>query len=142
LEDKMSFIDDNNDPFEDIIRNFIGGSPMRRARKEQFIRGEEDDRNIDFVEDEDYVYLVFELPGYNEKDISVFVEGNRLEITAQKSDGENVQDYLGQKLRQGLHVKKKLPDIVNPKNFSKTMRNGVLEIIFSKSKGGKRNERR
>ncbi len=139
----MSFFDDNDDPFDSIVREFFGGSPIRRKR-EQFIRGENEDRTIDFVEDEDYVYLVFELPGFNEKDISVIVKGKELEITAQKSNGEGMQDYLHQKLRQGLHVKKTLPNFVSSKDFKHTMRNGILEIIFTKSNNGgiKRNERR
>ena len=131
----MSFFDDENDPFDDIIREFFGGSPIRRSRKrEQFISGEDEDRTIDFVEDENYVYLIFELPGFNEKDISVIVKGKELEITAHKSNGENIPDYLHQKLRQGLHVKKRLPNFVSSKKFKKSMRNGILEIKFIKNR--------
>ena len=37
----MEFLDDN-DPFESIVREFFGGSPIRRSeRKQQFISGEE-----------------------------------------------------------------------------------------------------
>lgn len=141
----MSFFDDNEDPFDSIVREFFGGSPMRRGRRrEQFIRGEDEDRTIDFVEDENHVYLVFELPGFNEKDVSVIVKGKELEITAQKSNGENMQDYLHQKLRQGLFVKKQLPNFVSPKNFNHTIRNGILEIVFTKTnnKGVNKDERR
>lgn len=133
----MSFFDDNNnEPFDSIVREFFG-EPVRKERREQFIRGEDEDRTIDFVEDEDYIYLVFELPGFNEKDVSVIVKGKELEISAQKSNGENMQNYLNQKLRQGLFVKKQLPNFISPKNFSHTMRNGVLEILFNKTGGNK-----
>ena len=58
-----------------------------------------------------------------------------MKITAKKLDAENIQDYLHQKLKQGVSIEKKLPDFVNLKKFSKTMKNGVLEIVFDKSKG-------
>ena len=131
----MNFFGDD-DPFDSIVREFFGGSSINGSRKrEKFIRGEDEDRNIDFVEDEDYTYLVFELPGFNEKDISVTVKGRELEINAIKSNNENMQDYLHQKLKQGLFLKKQLPNFINTKNFSHTMRNGILEIIFIKSEG-------
>ena len=127
-----------DDPFESVIKEFFGGSPLRRGRsREQFIRGEDEDRTIDFVEDEDYVYLGFELPGFSEKDVSVVVKGKELEISAKKSNGENIQDYLNQKLRQGFIIRKQLPNFVSPKNFKQTMRNGILEVVFNKT-GGKR----
>lgn len=132
----MGFLDDN-DPFESIVREFFGNLPIRGGgRGHQFISGEDEDRVIDFVEDENNIYLVFELPGYLEKDISVIIKGRELEITAHKSNGEDIQDYLHQKLRRELHLKKQLPNFVNPKNFSYTMKNGVLEIVFIKLKGG------
>jgi HSP20 family molecular chaperone IbpA len=125
----MGFFDD--DPFDEIVREFFGGSPVRKS-KQQFIRGEEEDRIIDFVEDENKIYLVFELPGYHEKDVSVKANGKILEISAKKINGENIQDYLNQKLRHGLMIKKQLPNSANPKKFSYTMRNGILEVIFEK----------
>ena len=131
----MGFFDDN-DPFDEIIRNFLGNAQgIKRRHKENFIKGEDEDRIIDFIEDDERVYLVFELPGYDEKDISIMIKGKDLKITAKKLDAENIQDYLHQKLKQGVSIEKKLPDFVNLKKFSKTMKNGVLEIVFDKSKG-------
>ena len=130
----MGFFDD--DPFEGIMREFFGGSPVRSSR--QFIRGEEEDRNLDFVEDEKKVYLVFELPGFREEDVSIEVNGRDLEISAQKKNGESMQDYLNQKLRRGVVIKKKLPSMVDSKNFSHTMKNGVFEVVFNKKGGTKK----
>ncbi len=130
----MGFFDD--DPFEDIVRELFGGSSANKREGEQFIRGEDEERVVDFVEDKNKIYLVFELPGYNEKDISVIVRGKELEITAKKSNKEEVQDYLHQKLNQALSINKNLPSFISPKKFSYTMKNGVLEIVFDKRKGG------
>src|SRR3989344_6759771 len=128
----MVFFDDE-DPFEDIIKEFFGQTNLsRRKNKEQFIRGEDEDRVIDFLEDDKKGYLIFELNGYEEKDVSVAVDGRELDINAMKSNEEGIQGYLHQKLRQGFSIKKKIPNFVNNKKFSSTMRNGVLEIVFEK----------
>jgi len=125
------------DPFEKIVREFFGRSSFEdNEKRNKIIKGEEEDRNIDFLEDENYVYLIFEFPGYNEKDISVLVKGRQLEIKVGKNgetcDIEKVQPYLNKKLCQGIFIKKTLPKFINPKKFKYTMRNGVLEIIFSR----------
>lgn len=134
----MSFFDD--DSFEDIVNQFFGRSgvsrksPSQLNRKRAFIRGEEEDRDIDFIECSDGVYLIFELPGYGENEVVVVVEENKLEISAKKRNGEFVQGYLRDKLRQGVSFSRELPKIVNPKKFDYTMRNGVLEIKFGRKK--------
>lgn len=126
----MGFFDD---PFEDIIKEFFEG-PRRRARREQFIRGEDEERIIDFIEDEKNIYLIFELPGYYEEDISIKVRDGMLEIKAEKKRGENIQDYLHQKLEAGVFIKKRLPSIVDVKKMDYKINNGVLEISFKKRK--------
>ncbi len=130
----MGFFDD--DPFESIVREFFGGTTAKGKKRETFISGEEEDRTIDFVEDDKKIFLVFEIPGYSEKDISIIVKGRELEISAVKNDVTDIQDYLKTKLQRGFYIKKRLPTIVNTKNFEHTMKNGVLEIIFNKNKGG------
>ena len=55
----MGFFDD--DPFDDIVREFFGGSPVRGRKRQNVIKNEEDDRVIDFIEERDKVYLIFEL---------------------------------------------------------------------------------
>jgi HSP20 family molecular chaperone IbpA len=129
----MGFFDD--DSFDNIVRDLFGNSTLeRRNRRETIIKGEEEDRNIDFVETDNKIYLIFELPGYNEKDILVLVNGKELEITAKKINIDGVQDYLLDKLQAGSFFKRILPQFINPKKSSHTIRNGVLEIIFDKIK--------
>lgn len=122
----------NDDPFEDIVREFFGSSPVKKTRREQFIRGENEDREIDFIEDEKNIYLVFEIPGYNEKDVSVTIDGKELKISAKKTNSEEIQDYLHQKLKQGILIQKRLPNIANSKNMKYKLNNGILEITFNK----------
>ena len=123
------------DPFEDMIRGFFGQTRSKTKRNgSSFITGEGEERTIDFIEEKDYVYLIFELPGYNLEDIDVGVKGNELEISAVKSgkSSEEVQDYLKNKFFKGTFIQKSLPKIINPKGFSTKMNNGILELTFSK----------
>ena len=129
----MGFFDDDDDPFEGIVREFFG-SPIRRGRRETIFDGEEEERNIDFVEDENKFYLVFELPGFEERDLTINIKNRIIEITAQKKVDEEIQDYLSEKLKRGIFIKKSIPNFVNHRGFSYTMRNGILEIAFDKRK--------
>ena len=110
----MGLFDD--DPFNDILEEFFG--PGRRVqRRGQFIRGEEEERTVDFIESDNKIYLIFEFLGYNEKDVFIIVNNGYLEIRVQKQNGENIQNYLNQKLRQGSVIRKELPKFINPKKF-------------------------
>jgi len=129
----MGFFEDN-DQFESIVRELFGGRASRIGRDnyEEIIGSEKEERVIDFIQDENYVYLIFELPGYDEKDISISIEGRELEIIAKKRKMGEVQNYLIQKLNEGLFIKKSLPNFIKTKNFKHTIKNGVLEIVFIK----------
>jgi HSP20 family molecular chaperone IbpA len=121
----------NGDPFDSIISQFFGDSPLQRRRRNTVIRDEEDERNIDFVETKNKIFVIFEIPGFNEKDILITVKSRELEIIAKKS-GREMQNYLVQKLNQGISIKRILPNFVNTKRFSHTIKNGVLEVTFDK----------
>ena len=127
-DNKMSFFED--DSFDGIVKEFFGGA--QKKYDNEVIQGEEEDRFIDFIEDKEKVYFVFELSGYSEDEVKVVVSGNILEIVAQKKREEGVQNYLMQKLGGAVSVKKNLPKFVRTKNFNKTMRNGILEVIFDR----------
>ena len=129
----MGFFGDN-DQFEDIIREFLGdsNSRIRRDDYEEIIGGEVEEGIIDFIEDENYIYLIFELPGYDEKDILISIKGRKLEIIAKKRNSVEVQNYLTQKLNTGFFIKKNLPSFIKTKNFKHTVKNGILELVFIK----------
>ncbi len=92
----MTFFDD--DPFENIVRDFFGGRPSKDPEN-KFISGEEEERKIDFIETDKKVFLIFELPGYDKEDIKVEISGINLEVSAQKKCSESVADYMTQKIR-------------------------------------------
>ena len=129
----MGFFEDN-DHFENIVRELFGGGASRIGRDnyEEIIESEKEERVIDFIQDENYIYLIFELPGYDERDISISIKSRELEIIAKKRKMGEVQNYLIQKLNNGLFIKKNLPNFIKTKNFKHTIKNGVLEIVFIK----------
>ena len=126
----MNFFDD--DPFENIVREFFGQRPGREERTNEIISGEEEERVIDFLETPKKVFLIFEIPGYNKEDVSVKVDKRQIEIIVKKKNMENVQTYLSQKLRRGVYFKKLIPKTANSSKFNYTFKNGVLEIIFNR----------
>jgi HSP20 family molecular chaperone IbpA len=125
----MSLFDD--DHFEEIVNQFFGNG-NKQVRRRQIIKGEDDERNIDFIENKESVFLIFEFPGFNERDIVVNVNGIHLEIKVEKYNMEGIQTYLIEKLRGGVSINRELPSNVNSKKMNKTMRNGVLELRFDK----------
>ena len=129
----MGFFEDD-DQFENIIREFLGGrtSRIRKGNYEEIIESEREERVVDFIEDESYVYFIFELPGYSEKDISISIKGRELEIIAKKRNIEGIPNYLMEKFNNGFFIKKNLPNFIKTKNFKHTVKNGVLEIVFIK----------
>ena len=129
----MGFFEDD-DSFENIVREIFEGrtSRIRRDSYGQIIESEKEERVIDFIEDDNYVYIIFELQGFNEKDISISIKGREREITAKKRNVGEVQNYLIQKLSNGFFIKKNLPNFIKTKNFKHTVKNGVLEIVFIK----------
>jgi len=121
----------NDDPFEDIVREFFGGKNRENSEK-NFLSGEEEERKIDFIETDKKVFLVFELPGYNKEDIKVNISGINLEVSAQKKCSESVAEYMAQKLEQKVKIIKTLPSFLKRKKYSYIIKNGVLEINFIK----------
>lgn len=130
----MGFFED--DPFEDIVREFFGqsGPPRGRYKRETIVSGEDEERVIDFIEDDNYAYFIFELPGYTEEDISINMKGNTIELIAKKKDVDGIKEYLAQKLSRGMKYSRSLPAFVDPKKFVYALKNGILEIKFEKRK--------
>jgi len=129
----MSIFDDND--FDDIVSQFFGdGKVKKRAYRRNYSEGEEYERIIDVIEIDDFIYVIFELPGYGESDISVSASGKTLEVRALKKDFEDVKEYLVERFSQGVSFKKNLPENADTKDFNYTIANGILEIKFKRKK--------
>ncbi len=125
----MSFF--NDDPFEDIVNQFFGNHSGTKRRSRVRLKDDEE-QNTQFIEEENYVYYIIELPGYQEKDIKVGIQENTLVVSAQAVNNSETQNYLAQKHQEGITIQQVIPAYVKTKNFSKTFKNGVLEVTFAK----------
>ena len=124
----MGFFDDDNDPFESIVREFFQESrPARTTSSKDFLKGEKEERTIDYIEEDKKVYFVFEIYGYSKSDIKVEVGKGFIEVEARKKNFDGVQDYLIPKLEKGIKIKKNLPGL-KVKSYEWTFNNGILEV--------------
>ena len=133
---------EQDNPFEDIIKNFFGSdlSRTRRARPRTYnLNSEEEERIIDFIESKDKVFLIFELPGYDENDLDLKISSEKVSVTVKKKSECPMQEYLSQKLCGGEKIVKTLPEIANHKIYEHTFKNGILEIEFEKNERNKHN---
>lgn len=121
-----------DDPFDRLVREFFGQN-ADTSRQNNLIENEDDERNIDFLEDEKHVYLIFELPGFEEKDVAVSVKSGEIIVKAKGNVTESTDDYIANKITSGQTITKILPKFVNHKGYKTTFRNGILEVVFNKN---------
>ena len=128
----MGFFDDDNDPFESIVKEFFQGTrPARTTSSRDFLKSEKEERVIDYIEEGKTIHFVFELFGYNKEDIKVEAGKGFVEVEAKKKNMEKVQDYLVNKLSRGMKIKKEVPGL-KVKKYKWTFKNGVLEVEVEK----------
>jgi len=128
----MGFFDNDEDSFENILNEFFGNPKIRRRSAGDVIHGEREERVVDYIEEEEFVYFIFEIPGYSKEDIDINVQGKELRISAIKENPESAQKYLISKLQRGVYFNKQLPNKIKPKNFEWNFNNGILEVKFKK----------
>jgi len=93
---------------------------------------------VDVRETEKSYVLDMELPGYDEKDINIHVDGNSLSIAsrngdAKKDDGEDQGAWLIRERRISTFSRSfKLPENADPEGISAEFRNGVLSLEIGK----------
>jgi len=118
-----------DDPFERLAREFFGGSS---SSEDEFIQTEQEVKSLDLIEGKDKVYLIFEFPGFKESEVQVEISRDEIIVTTSRKVLEGEDEYISQKLAATKSIRKKLPEIIKTKKYSKTFRNGVLEIVFDK----------
>ncbi len=123
-------MDWEEDPFESIVRDFFRESGQRR--QESLADKEPEERGIDIVEIGETVFMVFDLPGFEAKDMSVSLKDRRIEVVAKKKGASNIQEYLLPRLQRGTFVRKTIPSSVHTREFHHTYKNGMLEVYFKK----------
>jgi HSP20 family molecular chaperone IbpA len=123
----MGFFGDD-DPFDSIIKEFFQETTgPRTSSSRDVVKSEREERMVDYIEEDDKAYFVFELYGYSKKDISINISKGSIEIVAKKKELNGVQSYLAGKLEKGIRIRKNLPNI-KIKKYDWTFNNGILEI--------------
>lgn len=77
---------------------------------------------VDVLDEEDQVVVIAELPGLEEQDIHLNLEGDILEIAASNQERKYLKAVL-------------LPAAVDPKSLETNYRSGVMEIRLTKQQG-------
>ena len=74
---------------------------------------------MDVFNEKDHILLIAELPGVEEKDIKLEIEGDILKLTANSTSSKYAKEIL-------------LPDKVKVEMKKTVCKNGILEIILPK----------
>lgn len=91
--------------------------------------------SVDIYEDKDRLVLKADLPGINEKDISLDVDGNRLTLKGERRMEKETKEenYHRVERAYGNFVRSfSLPNTVDVENIKATFKNGVLEVSLPK----------
>ena len=100
---------------------------------------------VDVSEDEKAYEIEAEIPGVDEKDLSVTVTDGRLTLRGEKKDEkeEKKKDYYMKERSYGAFERSfRLPDGVDTGKISAAFENGVLHVTLPKSAKAKSNERK
>ena len=90
---------------------------------------------VDVVDTEGTVEIKAEIPGLDEKDLDVSIEGNRLRIKGEKKNERREEDkgyYLLERSYGSFERHLALPDNVDVDKADATFKNGVLHVTVPK----------
>lgn len=90
---------------------------------------------VDICEEEDRIVLKADLPGVEQKDIHLDVEGGRLTIKGERRLERSSDDEGCHRLERayGAFVRSfRLPDVIDPDGIKAAYKDGVLEVTLPK----------
>lgn len=93
----------------------------------------------DMIETEDGYTLSFDVPGFNQENLSVKVEKGVLKVDGtfkddEKSNKKDEKKYLRrERYNREFHRAFKLPDNVDTEKINASLKNGVLEVNIDKT---------
>jgi HSP20 family protein len=91
--------------------------------------------SVDIYEDKDRLVLKADLPGINEKDISLDVDGNRLTLNGERRMEKETKEENYHRIERayGQFVRSfTLPNTIDADGIKATYKNGVLEVSLPK----------
>jgi HSP20 family protein len=92
---------------------------------------------VDVRETEKSYILDMELPGYDEKDIEIHIDGASLSIASKQEEASKQESDKGTWLLRERHVSSfsrsfKLPENANPEEVNAEFKNGILKMEIGK----------
>ena len=93
---------------------------------------------VDIRETEQSYLLDMELPGYDEKDIEIHVDGSNLSIASKQEEAKDVKEpdqgswILRERRVSSFTRSFKLPENSNPEEVSAEFKNGILSMEIKK----------
>ena len=90
---------------------------------------------VNIREDEDHVWLTFELPGMNKEDIKVSLQNNVLTVSGSREEKTEEKDknYVRTEISTGRFRRSfNLPQQVNVESINAEYKNGMLEVRLDK----------
>ena len=124
---------------QDRMSRVFGGGLARRERDEEMSMGAWIPP-VDIVEEKDRILMTAELPGFQEKDIQIQMEGGVLTLRGERrSETENEGKTFHRMERSyGQFVRSfTLPNNVDRENIKASFHNGLLEIELPKREEAK-----
>ncbi|AGK61097.1 heat shock protein Hsp20 [Archaeoglobus sulfaticallidus PM70-1] len=91
---------------------------------------------VDVIDEDDRIRVVAELPGFDKKDIEVYVEDSDLVIRAERKEEEEEvrKNYIRKERRYGETYRRiAIPMEVEVDKITAKYNNGILEVILPKS---------
>jgi HSP20 family protein len=95
---------------------------------------------VDIREDENQIVVKADVPGMEQKDISVNVDNGMLTISGERkfSDDEHKEQYHRVERAYGRFSRSfQMPNTTDPENISASYKNGVLEVTLPKREEAK-----
>ena len=95
---------------------------------------------VDIREDENQIVVKADVPGMEQKDISVNVDNGMLTISGERkfSDEEHKEQYHRVERAYGRFSRSfQMPNTTDPENISASYKNGVLEVTLPKREEAK-----
>ncbi|HKA36839.1 MAG TPA: Hsp20/alpha crystallin family protein [Thermoanaerobaculia bacterium] len=124
---------------QDRVNRIFGGGLARRERDEEMSLGAWIPP-VDIVEEKERILLTAELPGFQEKDIQIQMEGGVLTIRGERRSEEEKEGRTFHRMERsyGQFVRSfTLPNNVDRESIKASFHNGLLEVELPKREEAK-----
>lgn len=111
--------------FNEIMKEFFGGSPNSYYKKSVVTKSNEDENNYEVNQTKDGAYLFFEAPGFNKENLKVEIEDGVMTI-----DGKRNYKMNGEEISKSVHKQFKLGNEYNPELIEATIEDGLLTVFI------------